>query len=197
MTVIKDGTGQGYLAGVTEHNRLKSLSLVITAPATSADAGEAFLVDGQTTIVAATEKTVIILVNSGSEELELGRVIISVQNQQPAATGAGTSTVTVVKIYIGNATVTAGGTTKTASNANTGSANQLEATVTTNNPTLGGTDTKVTELYFLADDCQLINYLGDIVVAPGGSFRVTCTGGAGAVGTLLCDVSLQIFTEVY
>lgn len=194
MTVIKDGKGQGFLAGVTETNRLQTESVTTSDSSETADLGFCYFTDGTTTITSGTEKTVMVIVNTGTFIYEIGRVFVSVQNQQPPSTGVN-PTITTTKMYIGTVTATSG-TLKTAINANTGSLNAAFATIRTDNPTITGTDFEMKQLYFLLNDSQLIDFSGSIVLGPTGSFRITCTGGGGASGNLLCAANVQFFQEL-
>lgn len=193
MTVIKDGTGKGFIAGVTNTNKLEVEAVTTSDGSYTSDSGFGFFTNGTTTITQ-SEKTVVIIVNTGTNTYEIGRVWISVQNQQPLSTTS--STITTIKFYIGTATATLG-TIKTPANANTGSLNTAFITVRSDNPTIAGTDSEIKQLYFLEDDSQLVDFEGSIILEPTGSFRVTCTGGAGITsGTLLCATNVQIFKEI-
>jgi hypothetical protein len=193
MTVIKDGTGQGFLAGVSDQNRLRTEAVTTSDASETTDLGFGFMTNG-TTLIAQTEKTVVIIVNTGIFTYEIGRVWLSVQNQQPPSTTS--STITTVRLYVGEATATLG-TLKTPVNVNTGSLSPAFATVRADNPTIAGTDSEVKQLYFLLDDSQLVDFEGSIILQPTGSFRVTCTGGAGiSPGTLLCAANVQFYQEL-
>lgn len=61
------------------------------------------------------------------------------------------------------------------------------------NPTLGGTDTRIQEFYMESTGSEDTNYFGAIILGRTSSIRVTCTGGAGAIGTRNCDVSILYF----
>lgn len=194
MTVIKDGTGEGFLAGVNDANRLKTESVTTQDGSDAADLGFCFFTNGTTAITSGTEKTVIVIVNTGTFTYEIGRVFLSVQNQQPPSTGVN-PTITTTKMYVGNVTAS-GGTLKTPVNANTGSLNTAFTTIRADGPTITGTDFEIKQLYFLLDDSQLVDFSGSIVLGPTGSFRITCTGGGGASGNLLCASNIQFFLEI-
>lgn len=185
MTVIKDGTGQGFLAEVNINNQLSTRSVIITEISFSSEMGNAFQVDGETTIVAGSERTILILINNDDEPIQLERIFLSAKNQ--------TGIITTVKIYVGTATVTGGGTTKTPKNLNTTSTNLLNVTVSDSNPTIGGTDVRIQEQYFLLNDTVINEYSGAIVLGRNGSVRITCTGAAGATGTFTCDAAILYF----
>ena len=190
MTVIKDGSGTGFLAKVGAGNDLHVLATVFAEISAASGEGAAFEAEGETTITAATEKTVLLMINDGDDALEIGNIFISIKNDTVGI-------ITVVKMYIGQATHTAGGTEKAAKNLNTGSVNTPEVQLYEDNPTVGGTDTKILELYFQLGDGsnETIPFDGGISLAKNGSFRVTVTGGAGASGTLTCDSSFQFWLE--
>lgn len=148
-----------------------------------------------TTSITQTEKTVMIIVNTGTTTYEIGRVLISVQNQQPSSTTS--STIVTVKMYVGTATATSG-IVKTPVNVNTGSLNFANVTVRTDNPTVSGTDNEIKQIYFLLNDSVLTNFEGSIVLEPSGSYRITCTGGAGITsGAFLCAANVQLYQEIH
>lgn len=190
MTVIKDGSGTGFLAKVGAGNDLHVVATTISEISAATGDGVAFEAEGETTITAATEKTVLVMINDGDEALEIGNIFLSIRNDTVGI-------ITVVKMYLGNATVTAGGTEKDPINLNTASVNSPEVEIFENNPTIGGTDTKILELYFQLGDGsnEIIPFDGGISLSKNGSFRVTVTGGVGASGTLTCDASFQFWLE--
>jgi len=98
-----------------------------------------------------------------------------------------------IRIYIGTATVTAGGSSSSPVNTNTTSNNTINITGTQNNPTIGGTDTKILETFLESTgaDRELVD--GAIVLGRTNSIRVTCQGFAGAAGTLNCNVHILIW----
>ena len=189
MTVIKDGTGQGFLAGVNNANQLLTRSVNITEIAYASELGNAFQTDGETTIASGTEKTVIVMVNNAEQNIEIERTFLSIKNQS--------GIITTVKTYLGTATVESGGSSKTPKNLNSSSLNTVNVTVLENNPTItSGSDVKIQEQYFQLQDTQTNEYAGGMVLGKNGSVRVTCTGGSGAVGTFTCDASLLFFLEI-
>lgn len=189
MTVIKDGSGTGFLAEVGSSNDLHVRAITISELSEASEVGVAFEAEGETTITALTEKTVLILINNGDISLEIGNIFISSQNE--------TGKITKVKIYLGNKTYTSGGTPKSARNLNTGSGNVSDVTIVEDNPTLGGTDTKIIELYFQSGDGNniVIPFDGGIFLERTGSLRVTVTGDTLAAGTFECDASCQFWEE--
>jgi hypothetical protein len=189
MVVLKDGSGQGYLAKVGAANDLHTRAIVIAEISNASENEGAFQAEGETTITAATEKTVLLLINSGTSNLEVGNIFLSLQNES--------GKISTMKIYIGKATYTSGGTAKSATNLNTGSNISSDTTLYEDNPTVGGTDHLILELYFQSGDGSSITspFHGGIVLTPDGSFRATVTGGAGAAGTYTCDASFQFWEE--
>ena len=186
MTVIKDGTGSGFLAEVNNLNQLLTRSVSVAEIGASSELGNAFQVDGETTIASGTERTIIVLINNMTADIEIERIFLSAQNQS--------GIITTIKTYLGAATVTSGGSAKTPKNLNTTSVNTLDVTVLENNPTIAsGTDVKVQEQYFQSEDSQTNEYGGAMVLGKNGSVRMTCTGGSGAVGTFTCDASILFF----
>jgi hypothetical protein len=186
MTVLKDGTGEGFLAKVNQVNRLAVDAVTIPEIAFhSLTDGTAFQIEGETTITAATEKTVLVLINDGNDTIAIERVFVSIQGES--------GIVTTIKLYVGNKTLTSGGTAKSLVNLNVTSSTTMSVTIRENNPTLGGSDSKIQEFYMESTDSIDTEYLGSIILGRGNSIRVTCTGGAGAAGTKNCDVSILLF----
>lgn len=185
MTIIKDGTGNGYLARVDSENLLEGH--VVTTDEyvhQSISHGDAYRILGTTTITAGVEKTVLIIVNNGDDLVSIDRVTTSIQGQsgQPAN----------IRIYIGKATVTAGGSSSSPINVNITSANILNITGTSNSPTIGGTDTKILDIYIESTsvDRELIN--GGVVMGRGNSTRISCEGSLGTTGTMKCNTHILI-----
>lgn len=190
MTVIKDGSGSGYLAKVGASNDLHTRAVTFAEISAASEEEVAFQAEGETTITAATEKTILLLINDGTDKLEIGNIFISIQNES--------TKITTVKMYLGQATYSAGGSSKSAVNLNTGSNNSPDVTMYENNPTVGGSDTVILELYFQVGDGSsvMVPFHGGIVLAKDGSFRVTVTGAAGAAGTYTADASFQFWQEL-
>jgi len=188
MTVIKDGTGQGFLAGVAKNNRLFVDAVTIPEIAFhSLEEGTAFQLEGEALITAATETTVLIIINDESEKLiSIERFLVSIQGES--------GKITTIKAYIGNATVS-GGTTKSLVNLNTTSVQTLSVTARENvaPASIGGTDSRIQENYMELTETIEFLYIGAIILGRLGSFRVTCTGAAGAAGTKNCDASFLLF----
>lgn len=188
MTVIKDGTGSGFLAGVNKLNQLLTRSVAVAEIASASELGNSYQVDGETTLSSGTERTIIVLINNEPQNVEIQRIFLSVQNQ--------TGVISTIKTYIGQATVASGGNARTPKNINTTSTNSLSVTVLDGNPTINsGTDVKVQEQYFQQNDTETNEYEGSLVLGTNGSVRVTCTGGSGSVGTLTADVSILYFKD--
>lgn len=192
MTVIKDGTGKGFLAEVGSGNDLHVRALTITEISDSSGKGVAFMAEGETFIQAAAsgEQTVLILINNGDTTLEIGNIFISIQTETDA------SRVSKVKMYIGSVTAS-GGTSKSAKNLNTGSVSAAETTIIENNPTITGTDSKILELYFQGGNGNnlITPFDGGITLQKNGSFRVGVTGAATITSGLTCDTSFQFWQE--
>lgn len=189
MTVIKDGSGTGFLAKVGANNDLHVRSIQSTEISNASESGVAFQAEGETTIVAGVQKTILILINNGDTNLQIGNIFISIKNE--------TGKITTINAYIGKATIVSGGSVRSAINLNTGSVNVPNVTLYEDNPTLGGTDNVIIELYFQYGDGSnfVLSFNGGIVLTRNGSFRITCTGAAGAAGTLTCDASFQFWEE--
>jgi len=179
MTVIKDGTGTGAVAQVNSINQLATESMVLPDVSVGSDMGVAWVVDGQVAITSTVEKTIMIITNSGATPVEIGLAITSVQNN-PQNSGF----TSVIRTYIGTATGT-GGTAKVPVNLNTRYTTLPNVGVTTNGPTIAGTDTEITQYYFQMQDTQLIDWQSSIILAQGGSYRVTVTGQSGTASGLV------------
>jgi hypothetical protein len=159
--------------------------------AIAADLGVAWVVDGQVGITSGIERTVLIVTNSGPNVIEMGLTFTSVQNNS-----MNSAMVTTVKTYIGTATGT-GGTPKTPVNLNTRYTTVPNVGITTNNPTIAGTDSEVSQFYFQMQDTLMVDYASSIVLAPGGSYRVTATGPLGTTSGLLVNHSIRFLNEFY
>lgn len=179
MTVIKDGAGTGAVAQVNEINQLSTVAMMQSEAAVAADMGVGWVVDGQAVITSGLERTVLIITNSGPTPIEIGLTLTSVQNN-PQNSGL----TTIVRTYVGTATAT-GGTAKNATNLNTRFTTLPNVGITTNSPTIAGTDTEVTQFYFQMQDHLLIDYEQSIILAQGGSYRVTATGQSGTTSGLV------------
>ena len=186
MTVIKDGTGTGYLARVNLDNLLESHAIITEEYVDeSISHGGAYRILGTTTITAATEKTVLIIINETDKLLAIERIQTSIQGESGKPV--------TIRIYIGSATVTAGGSVLTPINVNVTSVNVLDVTATQNNPTIGGTDEKILEIFMenTSVDRELIN--GGIALGRNNSIRVTCQGFALATGTFNCNTHILVW----
>lgn len=147
--------------------------------------GESFRISGNTTIAAGVEKTVLIIVNDSNDLIGIERCTTSIQGE--------TGKPVTIRIYIGNATVTAGGSSSTPVNVNVTSVNSIDITGTQNNPTIGGTDAKVLEIFMeiTGADRELVD--GAVVIGRNNSIRITCQGFAGAAGTLNCNTHILLW----
>ena len=175
MTVIKDGSGSSFLAGVTSDNRLQTEAINIADAAhSSQELGTAFQSFGTTTITAATEKTVFVLINNSDTPIVIQRFIVSIQGQsgQP----------TTIKGYLDSKTYTSG-ELKTPLNLNVSSLEVSDTTFVSDNPTLGGSDTQAIEVYLETTIATIVGQEGMIILGKNNSVRITCTGAAGAAGT--------------
>jgi hypothetical protein len=191
MTVIKDGAGTGNVAGVNSINQLETESMILTDVAVGADMGVAWVVDGQAAITSGTERTVMIITNSGPTQVEIGLTITSIQNN-PINSGL----TTIIKTYIGTATGSAG-TSKTPVNMNTKFTTVPNVGVVTNSPTIAGTDTEITQYYMQMQDTQMIDWQSSIILAQGGSYRVTATGALGTTSGLPVNHSVRMVNEFH
>lgn len=156
--------------------------MILTDAAVGADLGVAWVVDGQATMTSGVERTVMIITNSGITQVEIGLTITSMQNN-PQNSGL----TTIIKTYIGTAAAvtTSGGVSKTPVNMNTKFTTTPTVGVATNSPVITGTDTEVTQYYFQMQDTLMIDWASSIVLAQGGSYRVTATGASGTASGLV------------
>lgn len=190
---MKDGTGSGFLAKVGAKNDLHTRAITVAELSYASTIGNAFQAEGEVVILAAAsgEQTVLVLINEGTEALEIGNIFVSTRIETDVAK------VTVVKLYLGKVTAT-GGTSKNAVNLNTGAVNVADITLIENNPTIAGVDYKILELYFQGGNNNSFNvpFDGGIVLQTGGSFRVGVTGAAAVTAGLTCDASFQFWQEI-
>jgi hypothetical protein len=189
MTVIKDGSGSSFLAGVTGDNRLQTEAIAVTDYAhSSQENGNAFQSFGTTTITAATEKNVFVLINNSSSPIAIKRFVISIQGE--------TGKPVTIKGYIGSKTYTSGGTTKTPVNLNPSSLEISNVTFVSDNPTLGGSDNQTIELYLESTGVTIGDQDGMIILGKDNSTRITCTGAAGAAGTNNCSITATWYLPI-
>ena len=125
-----------------------------------------------------------IIVNNGDDLIGIERITTSIQGE----TGKPVN----IRIYIGSGTVTAGGSSSSPVNVNVTSLNTITITGTQNGPTIGGTDSKILDIYMesTATDRELAN--GGVVLGRNNSIRITCQGFAGAAGTLNCNTQILL-----
>lgn len=182
LTVIKDGAGTGSIAQVNEINQLSTIAMQQSDAAVGADMGVAWVVDGQAVITSGLERTVLVMVNSGTTMVEIGLTLTSVQNN-PMNSGL----TTIIKTYIGNVTVVtgSGGTSKTPVNMNTKFTTTPNVGIATGSPIITGSDTEITQYYFQMQDTLMIDWASSIVLSQGGSYRVTATGQSGTASGLV------------
>lgn len=186
MTVIKDGTGTGYLARINAENFLEVHAITTTEYVHESIAhGESYRILGTTTIAAGVEKTVLIVINNSDDLLTIERITTSIQGESGKPV--------IIRIYIGNATVTAGGSSASPVNVNASSVNTVVISGTQNNPTIGGTDSKILEIYmeYTSIDRELSD--GAVVLGRNSSIRLTCQGFAGAAGTFNCNTHVLLW----
>lgn len=189
MTVIKDGSGNSFLAGVTSDNRLQTEAIAIEDAAhASQERGLAFQSFGTTTIVDSTEKIVFVLINNSDTPIAIQRFIVSIQGQ--------TGKPVTLKGYLGSKTYTSGGTTKTPVNLNVSSLEVSNTTFVSDNPTLGGSDTQAIEVYLEATIATTVNQEGMIILGKTNSIRITCTGASGAVAGSNCSITITWFNPI-
>ena len=185
MTIIKDGTGNGFLARVDSDNLLETHAVITDEYVhQSVSHGDSYRILGTTTIAAGVEKTILIVVNNSDDLINIERVTTSIQGESGKPV--------TIRIYIGNATVTAGGSSSSPVNVNVTSTNTITITGTQNGPTIGGTDTKILEVFMesTSTDRELAN--GGIVLGRNNSIRITCQGFAGAAGTLNSNTQILL-----
>ena len=190
MTVIKDGTGTGFLAKVDDENFLHTSARTFSmATYVSANNELVFAVTGTTTIPAgaAVEKTILVLINNATstQTIAIQSVIASIQGDpgQPAT----------FKAYLGKRTYSSGGTLVTPTNLNAGSPNTLDVTVAADNPTLGGTDTFFAQVFFELTLTGEFVINGLIILPPSGSLRGTVTGSGAATGGKIASIVIEYF----
>lgn len=188
MTVIKDGSGQGFLAKVNDENRLSTHTVSIQETAHVSIRNEkTFSIFGETTIAAGIEKTVLILINNSPNLVAIDNVLASIQGE--------TGKPVIFRIYIGKKTYTSGGISKTPLNLNVTSLVTIDVTTVENNPTLGGADSEAFKIFLENTGAFATDLEGSVILGRQGSIRITITGDAAASGTKI-GLSRLIFFEL-
>lgn len=189
MTVIKDGTGQGFLTKVDEDNHLSTRSVAQSEAAhISIRNQKTFSILGQTTTVAAVEKTILVVINNSSELLAVDNILVSLQGEsgKPA----------IFRGYVGQKTFTSGGTAVTPVNLNVTSTTTIDTIAVENNPTLGGSDTQALKIFLESTGAFATDFDGIIILGQGGSIRVTVEGDAAAVGKIALSRIILFETHI-
>jgi hypothetical protein len=192
MTIIKDGTGEGYLAKVDSDNFLHVSARTYTLMTNVSIRDQfAFSAIGTTQIVANTEKTVLIIINNAASLIP-----VAVKSIVQSLQGESGKPVTF-KGYVGKKTYTSGGTQITPANFYAGSSNILNVTIyQDNNPSdlvLGGVDYEFGRIFMETTGTTEFLFDGAMIIPPGGSGRVTVTGATGAAGTNYAVEVVQYF----
>jgi hypothetical protein len=173
--LIKDGTGQGYYAGVNFENRLmvtaktESLQHLI-----SQDYGQAYQAIGTATL-ASGRVTVLHLKNTSSDK---NMVVTYIRHQVVGATG-GTAFPNALNYFevSGGRTYLSGGDLKVPVNVNRGSGNLAEAIVYNGSPVLTGTESEIDRWYTQSDgDMNTLNKEGSLIVQPNNTIELSYTG---------------------
>lgn len=187
MTVIKDGTGTSELAKVDNENRIHTADVDIALVTHESGAhGLSFDVLGTTTIAASVEKTILVLINSSaSTTIAIQSNVISIQGE--------TGKPVTLKAYIGKRTYTSGGSVATPVNLNVGSPTTINVTAVQDNPTLGGSDSLISQAFLEATSTGLFDIAGAIILPPTASIRVTVMGDSTAAGTKIAATRFEYF----
>lgn len=192
MTVLKDGTGKGYLVKVDDENFLHvSARTYVLMVHMSASEQLAFSSVGTTQIAAGAEKTILVLINNitSTKIISVKSIIQSIQGE--------TGKPALIKGYVGKKTYTSGGTAITPTNLYAGSNNVMDVSVyQDNNPSnlvLGGTDVEFGRIYMEITGTTEFLFDGALILPPGGSVRIAATGHATAAGTNYATEIVQYF----
>ena len=170
--LIEDGKGRGRMAAVNDDNRLEVASVVIPIINNSAGNGDTYTLLGNHTVQSAdTEENVIYLLNSNTS------MHIHVQSFNYAVF----STEAVwLRTYFA-VTRTSGGTARSPTQLNRGSAKQAGITSydnSSNDLVLVTTNqVQFTEVVIPGINTLSVCYDGAILMGPGDSLRVTAEGG--------------------
>ncbi len=120
---IQDGTGKGYIAGVTSKNRLATATINETTFQHAAEQGEAFFLGTPTiTLTTATPSAIFFIENNEDKPLIIGEFIIMAD-----ATTGGSPNTFKVSWYKNPTDIS--GTLSSGLNQNFGSSNELDATI--------------------------------------------------------------------
>jgi hypothetical protein len=173
--MIKDGTGGGFLAGVTFENRLMTVAKTESLQhLVSQDYGQAYQVIGEANLVNG-ETVVLHLKNISSDK---NMIVTYIRHQIVSPTG-GTSLPNVsnyFKIGAGR-TYSSGGTLVVPTNVNIGSGNLAQAEIYTGSPVLTGTDKSLDRWYTKADsDMNTMNKEGALIVQPNNTLTISYIG---------------------
>lgn len=173
--MIRDGTGGGFLAGVTFENRLlttaktESLQHLI-----SQDYGQAYQVIG-TTGLTPGRVTVLHLKNVASDK----NMIVTYIRHQILSPGGGTTLPNINNYFIisGGRTYVGDGDPKIPVNVNIGSGNLAEAIVHNGNPTLEGSENEIERWYTQSPgDMNALNKEGSLIVQPNNTLEIGYVG---------------------
>jgi hypothetical protein len=150
----------------------------------------AFSVTGTTTIVAAVEKTILLLINNtaSNQTIAIKSVVQSLQ--------ADTVGPALFIGYIGKKTYTSGGVSITPTNFYTNSPNEINVSAYSNSSddlALGGTDMEFGRIYMGISIPSEFNFDGAMILPPGCSIRATVTGILGATGGKIATEVIQYF----
>ena len=187
MTIVEDGTGNGYNAQVTKDNELKTTGELRTIQHnTSRLAENAYQIVGTSTLSSGTI-TGLHIKNTSSTKI----LVVTYIRHQIVGSSGGTSfpnTSNYLSIGLGR-TYSSGGATATAVNVNGGSVVTAEITAYQTVPTLAGTASEIDRWYTKADgDMNTFNKEGSLILQPNQTIELSYVTDKSA-GTLYTRLS--------
>ncbi len=190
MGMVTDGKGTGKKAQVDNTNRLLTRSISESIQhAHSHNDGQAYQVIGTATLSSGTI-TAIHLKNT-STTLDIVVTYIRHQILDQSGGTAFPNASNYYRIALGR-TYSSDGTAVTPVNLNTNSANEAEATVYNNSPTLAGTAQEIDRWYTKAEgDMNLFNKEGSIIIGQNGTLELSYIGDQSA-GTIYTRLSFMM-----
>lgn len=192
-SLIKDGQGRGYLAGVTKNNRLRTDAISNQIQhISSLEKQEAYQVWGTADL---SSGTVVPLHLKNSSDTHV--LVCTYIRHQVVDPSGGTDFPNVSNYFAIclNRTYASGGSSVTPTNVYVGSGNVSSVTAYGNNPTLSGTATEIDRWYTKSEgDMYSYNKDGAIIIPPSQTleFRYVTDHSSGLVWARLSFFRIEI-----